>query len=181
MELYVDYSRRDYIEAVREYNSYRPFSWNKTSRRLLARLLDLGIICLCLVVWYFSDNFTVGLLGLGVASVDLWRFVRTYWLISTKDFDRDPRWAEVRRWVITDDGIAIFSNSLNSLIKWNYYHQIIDCPYSYLFFHGKLQEPDWSFLPKRVFDSAREEGLFRETIGRYLPIAMARFNVLNYI
>jgi hypothetical protein len=182
VEVIVDYTQHDYIDAMRCYSAYRPLGPKSMVRGTLTHVVDLAIIGAALGAWYVFSSMSAGLFAVSfVVTLGLWRYIRRFWWIPTGSFDGNSRWREVRHWNISEKGIEIHSESVDTTIKWTFLNGVLECQPVFLFFQGDPHDPDWFFVPKRVFDSIEEINTFRAELNRHTALTQAQLNVLNFI
>jgi len=181
MQLIVDYTKNDYIEAMRCYYAYRPMSAQAIAKGAYSRLVFLFVFGIAAGGWYVFRSTAAGLFAVAFLAFDLWANARRFWLISARPFDSNPRWREVRDWHMSDKGIEIHSRSVDTTIKWVYLSKVLECQTTFLFFHGDINDPDWFFVPKRVFESVVETNMFRAELDQHTTLTTARLNVFNYV
>lgn len=152
------YTEQEYVSAVRAYMRRSPEIIVRLG--VFLTLMTFGTFMLSM----YSDRGT--LLSLIWAGVVLASVVcALFYGVPKRQFRGEPKFRDEYLLEFSDEGIHLTTANIDSKVSWNLYTSVLEQERFYLLIYGKYM---MTVVPKRAFNSAKEEGDFRELLKRNL-------------
>jgi hypothetical protein len=152
------YNEKEYAAAVRLWYA----------RTMHVKLdVALGVLLLAIGIWFhFHDRQDIvwPLTMFGGALLLILIFT-AYFIIPKMRFRQEPKLRDEHDLSFTDEGIHFKTVHIDSRLDWNLYRDVWEHPAMYLLIYGKAM---FTVIPKRVFEDAAQEALFRELLTRHI-------------
>jgi hypothetical protein len=156
VELHFRYTEAEYVSAIQAYLLSRP---------RLTFYLVIAAVSFLLGLYFllagYAEVLSFSLLSCGTFLLAM--FTVSMLLLPRRRFQSDPKFQDEYCLRFSEDGIVFKTAHVDAKLEWSLYTEALETRKYYLLVYGKGAV---SVVPKRVFNDAQQEELFRNLIAR---------------